>query len=59
MEREGAHACREELHVAVEQREEGAAGPRPHTACDLLGREGRKGGGCIESEEMATVGRSP
>ena len=32
MEREGAHACREELHVAVEQREEGAAGPRPHTA---------------------------
>jgi len=44
MEREGAHACREELHVAVEQREEGAAGPRPHAACDLLGREGRKGG---------------
>ena len=25
-------------------------------ACDLLGR---KGGGCSESEEMATVGRSP
>ena len=28
MEREGAHACREELHVTVEQREEGAAGQR-------------------------------